>query len=254
MNVEITRFPRGGLAPTGRVIEILGRPGEIGVDVEIIIRKHHLPHEFPEEVLAEARAAPQQVAGSGLRGRRDFRDLPIVTIDGETARDFDDAVYVADCPSGNYELQVHIADVAHYVAARIRRSIARRACAARRSISRIAPCPCCPRSFPTASARSIRKVDRLVMSVIMEMDATGKMIGAEFTPGVIRSAERMTYTNVNKVLEGDPEMTERYAPLVEQFPPHEGTRAAAQRAPQRARLDRFRSARAGDRIRRGRRA
>ena len=113
-----TRFPKGGLAPAGRVIEILGRPGEIGVDVEIIIRKHHLPNIFPEEVQQEARATQPQVAESDLAGRRDFRHLPIVTIDGETARDFDDAVHVAALPNGHYELQVHIADVAHYVAAR----------------------------------------------------------------------------------------------------------------------------------------
>ena len=116
VNVEITRYPKGGLAPAGRVIEILGRPGEIGVDVEIIIRKHHLPHVFPEEVLAEARAAPQQVARSEIStGGAIFAHLPIVTIDGETARDFDDAVYVRALPNGHYELQVHIADVAHYV-------------------------------------------------------------------------------------------------------------------------------------------
>jgi exoribonuclease R len=119
VNVEITRYPKGGLAPVGRVLEILGRPGEIGVDVEIIIRKHHLPHIFPEEVIAEAQAAPQQVGEADLDGRRDFRDLPIVTIDGETARDFDDAVHVSR-PRRHYELQVHIADVAHYVRARSR--------------------------------------------------------------------------------------------------------------------------------------
>ena len=115
VNVEITRYPKGGLAPAGRVIEILGRPGDIGVDVEIIIRKHHLPHIFPAEVVAEAKSEPQRVSEADLRGRRDFRDLPIVTIDGETARDFDDAVHVTELPSGSYELQVHIADVAHYV-------------------------------------------------------------------------------------------------------------------------------------------
>ena len=115
VNVDLTRYPKGGLAPVGRVTEILGRPGEIGVDVEIIIRKHHLPHIFPDEVLAAARATPQKVAQSDLAGRRDFRNLPIVTIDGETARDFDDAVHVAPLPNGHYELQVHIADVAHYI-------------------------------------------------------------------------------------------------------------------------------------------
>ena len=115
VNVEMTRFPRGGVAPAGRVIEILGRPGDFGVDVEILIRKHHLPHEFSAEVLAEAAAAAHPVGDAERAGRRDFRDLPIVTIDGETARDFDDAVYVKRLENGNWQLQVHIADVSHYV-------------------------------------------------------------------------------------------------------------------------------------------
>ncbi|HEX2711160.1 MAG TPA: RNB domain-containing ribonuclease, partial [Candidatus Acidoferrales bacterium] len=115
VNVELTRFPRGGVAPAGRVVEILGWPGELGVDVEIIIRKHHLPYRFPEEVLAAARQAAQPVGGRDLAGREDFRLLPIVTIDGETAKDFDDAVYVERLANGRWQLQVHIADVAHYV-------------------------------------------------------------------------------------------------------------------------------------------
>ena len=115
VNAQITRYPKGGLTPMGRVIEILGRPGEMGVDVEIMIRKHHLPFEFAEDALAEARRAPRQVSEAASRGRRDFRHLPIVTIDGETARDFDDAVHVSEHANGGYELQVHIADVAHYV-------------------------------------------------------------------------------------------------------------------------------------------
>ena len=216
VNVELTRFPKSGLAPAGRVIEILGRPGEIGVDVEIIIRKHHLPHEFPPEVLAEARATPQQVDSASLDGRRDFRNLPIVTIDGETARDFDDAVYVRELAGGHFELQVHIADVAHYV----RRGSALDREARLRGTSVYFPnraVPMLPEELSNGICSLNPKVDRLVMSVVMEMDATGKMIHSEFASGVIRSAERMTYTNVNKVLEGDPEMCERYAPLVAEF-------------------------------------
>jgi ribonuclease R len=216
VNVEITRFPKGGLAPTGRVLEILGRPGEIGVDVEIIIRKHHLPHTFPEEALAEAKAAPQEVTEPDLAGRRDFRHLPIVTIDGETARDFDDAVYVAALPNGHYELQVHIADVAHYV----RRASALDQEARLRGNSVYFPnraVPMLPEELSNGICSLNPKVDRLVMSVIMEMDGAGNMLRSEFTPGVIRSVERMTYTNVHKVLEGDGEMTLRYQPLVEIF-------------------------------------
>jgi len=216
VNVEITRHPKGGLAPVGRVIEILGRPGEIGVDVEIIIRKHHLPHIFPAEVLAEARAAQQQVAPADIVGRRDFRSLPIVTIDGETARDFDDAVHVAALPEGHFELQVHIADVAHYV----RRASALDREAHLRGTSVYFPnraVPMLPEELSNGICSLNPQVDRLVMSVIMEMDATGKMIRADFAPGVICSAERMTYTNVNKVLEGDAETSKRYASLVEHF-------------------------------------
>jgi ribonuclease R len=216
VNVEITRYPRSGLAPTGRVIEILGRPGEIGVDVEIIIRKHHLPNVFPDEVLAQARAVEKQVPESESRGRRDFRDLPIVTIDGETARDFDDAVYVRPLPNGHFELQVHIADVAHYVT----RDSALDREARLRGTSVYFPnraVPMLPEELSNGICSLNPKVDRLVMSAIMEIDATGKMVGSDFASGVIRSVERMTYTNVSKVLEGDAEMTARYAPLVENF-------------------------------------
>jgi ribonuclease R len=216
VNVEMIRFPKGGLAPTGRVIEIVGRPGEIGVDVEIIIRKHHLPHIFDDEVLADARAKPQQVTEADLCGRRDFRDVPIVTIDGETARDFDDAVHVTKVPDGNYELQVHIADVAHYVerGSRLDRE------ARLRGTSVYFPnraVPMLPEELSNGICSLNPKVDRLVMSVVMRIDSTGKLQLAEFFPGVIRSVERMTYTNVNKVLEGNPEPGLRYESVADGF-------------------------------------
>ena len=115
VNVELLRYPRGGASPTGKVIEILGRPGDLGVDTEIIIRKHHLPHFFSADVLEEAEHRAKPVSDAELAGREDFRRLPIVTIDGETARDFDDAVYVERRADGGWLLQVHIADVGHYV-------------------------------------------------------------------------------------------------------------------------------------------
>ncbi len=216
VNVELTRFPKGGLAPAGRVIEILGRPGEIGVDVEIIIRKHHLPNIFPDEVQQEARATQAQVAQSDLAGRRDFRNLPIVTIDGETARDFDDAVHVKPLPNGHYELQVHIADVAHYVA----RGSGLDREARLRGTSVYFPnraVPMLPEELSNGICSLNPKVDRLVMSVVMELDEAAKLVQADFFQGVIRSAERMTYTNVNNVIEGDAEMTQRYASLVSEF-------------------------------------
>src|SRR6202789_3283914 len=216
LNVEMIRFPKGGLAPTGRVIEIVGRPGEIGVDIEIIIRKHHLPHIFDDEVLAEARSKPQQVREADLRERRDFRNLPIVTIDGETARDFDDAVLVTQLPDGNYELQVHIADVAHYVdrGSRLDREARLRATSVyfpNRAV------PMLPEELSNGICSLNPNVDRLVMSVVMRLDSTGNLQLAEFFPGVIRSVERMTYTNVNKVLEGDPGMVRRYQNIADGF-------------------------------------
>ena len=115
VDVEITDWPTATQNPRGRVVEILGYEDDFGADVEIMIRKHHLPHRFPPAVLEEAQDAEPIIPASEAHKRRDFRALPIVTIDGETARDFDDAVIVQHLENGNFELQVHIADVAHYV-------------------------------------------------------------------------------------------------------------------------------------------
>src|SRR6267154_35672 len=172
VNVELTRFPRGGVAPAGRVIEILGKPGDFGVDVEILIRKHHLPHEFSEEVLAEAAAVAHPVGDAERAGRRDFRDLPIVTIDGETARDFDDAVYVKRLENGNWQLQVHIADVSHYV----RRGSALDREARLRGTSVYFPnraVPMLPEELSNGICSLKPHEDRLVMSAIMELDENG---------------------------------------------------------------------------------
>jgi ribonuclease R len=216
VNIEILRFPRAGMAPVGRVLEILGRPGELGVDTEIIIRKHHLPHQFPSAVLAEAerRAAPP--SQEEFLAREDFRHLPIVTIDGETARDFDDAVYVERRENGGWHLQVHIADVAHYV----RNGTALDQEARLRGTSVYFPdraVPMLPEALSNGICSLKPREDRLVMSALIELDRSGNITGARLTSGVIRSAERMTYTNVNKILEGDAEMTARYAPLVQRF-------------------------------------
>jgi ribonuclease R len=216
VNVELTRFPRGGAAPTGRVIEILGRPGELGVDTEIIIRKHHLPHFFSAEVMQEAEQRATPVGDLDRAGREDFRRLPIVTIDGETARDFDDAVYVERRPGGHWHLQVHIADVAHYV----RTATALDNEARLRGTSVYFPdraVPMLPEALSSGMCSLKPREDRLVMSVLMDFDAAGRQQSARMTSGVIRSAERMTYTNVNKVLEGDAEMSKRYAALAHHF-------------------------------------
>jgi ribonuclease R len=216
VNVELLRYPRGGAAPTGRVIEILGRPGDLGVDIEIIIRKHHLPHVFPGEVLEEAERQASPVADVDRAGREDFRHLPIVTIDGETARDFDDAVYVEWRGDGSWHLQVHIADVAHYV----RTAMPLDGEARLRGTSVYFPdraVPMLPEALSNGMCSLKPREDRLVMSALMDFDAAGNMRGARMTSGVIRSAERMTYTDVNKVIEGDAEATARYASLAPHF-------------------------------------
>jgi ribonuclease R len=216
VNVEVVRYARGGEAPTGRLIEILGRPGELGVDTEIIIRKHHLPHVFPLPVMKEAEQRALPVQEPELAGREDFRHLPIVTIDGETARDFDDAVYVERRADGGWHLQVHIADVAHYV-----RTLTELDAEARlRGTSVYFPdraVPMLPEALSSGMCSLKPREDRLVMSALMEFDAAGRMKSARMTPGIIKSAERMTYTNVNKVLEGDAEATALYAALAHHF-------------------------------------
>jgi ribonuclease R len=216
VNVEVIRFPRGGAAPTGRVIEILGRPGDLGVDIEIMIRKHHLPHVFPGEVLEEAERRALPATDADIAGREDFRDLPIVTIDGETARDFDDAVYVERRVDGGWNLQVHIADVAHYV----RTETLLDGEARLRGTSVYFPdraVPMLPEALSNGMCSLKPHEDRLVMSALMEFDAAGNMRSSRMTAGVIRSAERMTYTNVNKVIEGDAEALERYPALASRF-------------------------------------
>src|SRR5580693_8813833 len=115
VNAELLEYGDRKGPPVGRVIEVLGSPDDFGIDVEIVIRKHHLPNRFPAEVIDEAQSMSSVITAADLKGRRDFRDLPIVTIDGETARDFDDAVLVDKLPNGHFALQVHIADVSHYV-------------------------------------------------------------------------------------------------------------------------------------------
>ena len=216
VNVELLRFPKGGVAPVGRVVEILGKPGDLGVDTEIIIRKHHLPHEFSANVLSEAEQRAQPVSATDLEGRQDFRKLPIVTIDGETARDFDDAVYVERRSDGGWHLQVHIADVAHYV--RTATALDNEARLRGTSVYFIdRAVPMLPESLSNGICSLKPNQDRLVMSCLMEFDPTGRMRESRMTSGVIRSAERMTYTNVNKVIEGDPETSARYAALVLHF-------------------------------------
>jgi ribonuclease R len=216
VDVEITTYPRPAALPRGRVIEILGRREDFGVDVEIMIRKFHLPHRFPSDVLAEASAAPLYIPERDREFRRDFRSLPIVTIDGETAKDFDDAVYVERLAWGNFLLHVHIADVAHYV----RPGSALDREARLRGTSVYFPdraVPMLPLELSNGICSLNPHVDRLVMSALLEFDPEGRLVEYELLPGIIRSAERMTYTAVRDILAGEPAACQRYAALIPDF-------------------------------------
>jgi ribonuclease R len=216
VDVEITDWPTSTQNPRGRILEILGKPDDFGVDVEITIRKFHLPHHFPAATLEEAQNIPAVIPAQELRRRRDFRALPIVTIDGETARDFDDAVTVRNLANGNFELQVHIADVAQYVTP----DSALDQEARLRGTSVYFPdraVPMLPLELSTDICSLRPHLDRLVLSCIMQIDPHGEITRCELSEGVIRSAERMTYTAVNAVLEGEAPACERYTALVPTF-------------------------------------
>jgi ribonuclease R len=217
VNVEIIDYPeKGDENATGRVIEVLGHADDFGVDVEITIRKHHLRHRFPAAALQQAGQTGQSVTPEEIRGRRDFRDLPVVTIDGETARDFDDAVWVDRLPHGGFALHVHIADVSHYV--RPGSPIDEEALL--RGTSVYFPdraVPMLPLELSTEICSLKPGVDRLCISALLEIDRQGNVTGQEFCRGVIRSAERMTYTSVHLLLGGDEATRDRYRPLVPRF-------------------------------------
>jgi ribonuclease R len=217
VNVEIVDYPEtADDHAVGRVIEVLGHPDDFGVDVEVTILKHHLPHRFPAAALEQAQNVPAVITQAELEGRRDFRGMDIVTIDGETARDFDDAVWVDRLKNGHYLLHVHIADVSHYV--RPDTPIDREAFL--RGTSVYFPdraVPMLPLELSTEICSLKPGVDRLCMSALLELDPRGDVVAQEFCRGVIRSVERMTYTNVHLLLEGDPAQRERYARLVPRF-------------------------------------
>ncbi|HEX3660120.1 MAG TPA: VacB/RNase II family 3'-5' exoribonuclease [Acidobacteriaceae bacterium] len=215
VDVEITDWPTPTRAPRGRVLEVLGHEDDFGVDVEMVIRKHQLPRIFPDAVLAEAREVARFDPAIAAR-RRDFRDLPIVTIDGETARDFDDAVLVRRGDDGSWELQVHIADVAQYV----RPGSALDLEARLRGTSVYFPdraIPMLPQDLSTDICSLRPNEDRLVLSCLMRLDPQGEILGYEVTEGVIRSARRMTYTQVSGILEGNEALRAEFAPLVSEF-------------------------------------
>ncbi len=207
VEVEILQYAHGGRPARGRLLEVLGPPDAFGVDVEIVIRKHAIPHTFPAHVLEEADRRGEDTVASlpaeEFDRRQDFRHLPIVTIDGETARDFDDAVLVQELPNGNTELQVHIADVGWYVEAGSALDTEARV----RGTSVYFPdraVPMLPHALSSGMCSLLPEQDRLVLSCVMEIDPRGEITGYRLSEGVIRSARRMTYTDVQHCLNASP--------------------------------------------------
>jgi ribonuclease R len=214
---EITRFPSPYRAPMGRIVEVLGAVGDPGVDVAVVIAKHGIPDAFPDDVLSVANAIATEVSVDSLEGREDFRGREIVTIDGETARDFDDAVEVEVLESGNYRLGVHIADVSHYVTEGSPLDDE----AFVRGTSVYFPdraVPMLPERLSNGICSLNPGVDRLVQSVFVDVTPAGEVVGRRFADGVIRSAARMTYTKVRQVLVDDDEAVRReYESLIPSF-------------------------------------
>ncbi|GAA3403293.1 ribonuclease R [Paenibacillus hodogayensis] len=215
--VDIVQYPQGRAAAEGRVVEILGHKDDPGVDILSIIRKYQLPEAFPEEVMAEAEQAPDSIGEEELQGRRDLRDKVIVTIDGEDAKDLDDAVHVERLPNGNYVLGVHIADVSYYV--RENSDLDREAYNRGTSVYLVdRVIPMLPHRLSNGICSLNPHVDRLTMSCEMEFDDQCNVVRHDVFTSVIKTTERMTYTNVRKILrDEDAEVTERYKDLVDLF-------------------------------------
>ena len=215
--VEITRWPTPTRGPVGHVVEVLGRIEEPGVDTQIIIRKHHIPDVHSEAAIVEAQRIGGVVKDKDIRGRTDFRSVITVTIDGEHARDFDDAITIERLANGHYWLGVHIADVSHYV----QEGSALDEAAYERATSVYFP-ERAVHMFPAELATGLcslnPRVDRLVQSCVMEVDRRGNVVRYEMHDGVINSDARMTYTQVNAILTGrDADTIARYAGLVPMF-------------------------------------
>ncbi|WP_010631950.1 ribonuclease R [Sporolactobacillus vineae] len=214
---EITKYPEGRKNAEGMITQILGHKNDPGVDILSIIYKHDLPHEYPPEVMAEAEAVPEEISEKDWEGRRDLRNETIVTIDGEESKDLDDAVTVSKLDNGNYRLGVHIADVSYYVT----EGSALDAEAYERGTSvylvdRVIPM--IPHRLSNGICSLNPQVDRLTISCEMEIDHEGNVVNHEIFPSVIRSTERMTYTNVRKILNReDDEVLQRYHDLIPFF-------------------------------------
>lgn len=214
---EIYKWPENRRNPEGKIIEVLGNKGDRGLDILTIIRKHKLPEEFSTKVLDYAEAISEEIPETEYKRRKDLRDVMMVTIDGEDAKDLDDAVSLEKLPNGNYSLGVHIADVSHYV--KEKNPLDKEALKRGTSVYLIdRVIPMLPKKLSNGICSLNPQVDRLTLSCIMEIDSKGKVVSHEIAESIIRTNERMTYTDVTKILrDKDKELIEKYDYLYETF-------------------------------------
>ncbi|MFC2075101.1 ribonuclease R [Bdellovibrionota bacterium] len=209
---EIRSYPTQGRLGEGKITRVLGRAGDPGIDTDVILYKHDLPHEFPKAVLNASKNIPSKVQGGEIKGRRDLRTLPLVTIDNATAKDFDDAVFVKKTKEG-FTLWVAIADVSHYV----KEDSAIDQEAWKRGTSIYFPdrvVPMLPESLSNEICSLKPNVDRLAFTCEMKFDKAGSQLNAKIYESVIRSKHRLTYSEVIRMMEGDEEVLKKYRSYV----------------------------------------
>ncbi|WP_416655404.1 ribonuclease R [Bacillus amyloliquefaciens] len=215
--VKLTSYPEGRMNAEGEIVEILGHKNDPGIDILSIIHKHGLPGDFPAEAMEQATSTPDTIDEKDIKDRRDLRDQVIVTIDGADAKDLDDAVTVTKLDNGSYKLGVHIADVSHYVTENS--PIDKEALERGTSVYLVdRVIPMIPHRLSNGICSLNPKVDRLTLSCEMTINQQGQVTEHEIFQSVIKTTERMTYSDVNRILtEDDAELKERYEPLVPMF-------------------------------------
>ena len=215
--VQILKYPEKGKNAEGKVIEVLGGINEAGVDMLSLIKQYELPYKFPDEVVAEAKAYGDKIDPSDLPRRRDLRNDIIFTIDGEDAKDLDDAIHVEKLENGNYKLDVHIADVSHYV--REKTELDKEAYLRGTSIYILGRViPMLPRELSNGICSLNAGEDRYTLSCSMEITPKAKIVSSDIYKGVIRVTERMCYTDVQKILDrSDEAILKRYEKYISYF-------------------------------------
>lgn len=211
---ELVKRGDGIKCPEGRITSVIGSINTPGMDILSVIESRNVPYEFGEDVVRAAKRAAKKITEKDLAGRLDLRQEQIITIDGDDAKDLDDAVHVKKLPNGNYELGVHIADVGNYVPAggKIDQEAYRRGTSIYLADRVI---PMLPEVLSNGICSLNEGVDRLTLSVIMEIDKSGRVVDHKIAESVICSAKRMTYTDVTAIVEGDKEKRKRFSGLVD---------------------------------------